>query len=66
MAYNLSTSCGEGFMPYCEFLCHNCKQTFTRSLDQIDYQEIVIVCPHCTSDDVEERYLYAVATKKGA
>lgn len=53
-------------MPYCEFLCHNCKQTFTRSLDQIDYQEIVIICSNCTSDDVEEQYLYAVATKKSA
>jgi hypothetical protein len=53
-------------MPYCEFFCHSCKQAFTRTLDAIDYQEIIVMCPNCASEDVEERFFYTVATKKSA
>jgi putative FmdB family regulatory protein len=42
-------------MPHYEFLCHACQKTFSKILALVDYEEGGIVCPHCGSNNVEQR-----------
>jgi hypothetical protein len=35
---------------------HACKKNFTKTLTLVDYEEGRIVCPHCASHDVEQRW----------
>ena len=53
-------------MPQYEFFCHTCKQAFSKSLDEAEYQEGSVACPQCASDNVEQRWFYTTTTKKSA
>jgi putative FmdB family regulatory protein len=43
-------------MPYHDFYCRSCKKSFVQDLNFIDYEEAEVVCPHCGSKEVEERW----------
>jgi putative FmdB family regulatory protein len=43
-------------MPHYEFFCHTCQKTFSKILALVDYEEGGIICPHCGSDNVEQRW----------
>jgi putative FmdB family regulatory protein len=43
-------------MPHYEFLCHDCQQFFDKILALVDYEEGEILCPHCGSKNVEQRW----------
>jgi len=55
-------------MPQYEFYCRNCKKSFTQVLKLVDYEEGDVVCPHCHSKEVEQRWsaFYAITSKKSA
>jgi putative FmdB family regulatory protein len=42
-------------MPRYEYYCHACKQPFSRTLTPAEYEEAGVACPHCGSEEVEER-----------
>jgi putative FmdB family regulatory protein len=52
-------------MPRYEFFCHNCKKLFSRVLSLADYEEGEVVCPHCGSKEIEQRWsAFSVITSK--
>ena len=53
-------------MPQYNFLCRACKKEFSRILTLSEHEKGGIVCPHCKSKDVEQRWAayYAVTSKK--
>jgi putative FmdB family regulatory protein len=52
-------------MPLYEFFCHNCKKLFSRVLSLADYEEGEVLCPHCLSKEVEQRWsAFSVITSK--
>ncbi len=53
-------------MPHYNFLCRDCKKEFSKVLTLAEYEKGGIVCPHCMSKDVEQRWaaFYAVTSKK--
>ncbi len=53
-------------MPHYNFLCRACKKEFSKVLTLAGYGKGGIVCPHCKSKDVEQRWaaFYAVTSKK--
>jgi mannitol/fructose-specific phosphotransferase system IIA component (Ntr-type) len=53
-------------MPQHNFLRRACKKEFSRILTIAEHEKGGIVCPHCKSEDVEQRgaAFYAVASKK--
>jgi putative FmdB family regulatory protein len=55
-------------MPHYEFFCHNCKKLFSKILSLVDYEEGDILCPHCGSKEVEQRWsvFSVITTKKSA
>jgi putative FmdB family regulatory protein len=55
-------------MPYCEFFCHACKKSFSKVLSLVDYEEGEVLCPHCGSREVEQRWstFSAITSKKSA
>ncbi len=54
-------------MPHYEFLCHDCQKFFDKILSLADYEEGEILCPHCGSKNVEQRWaFYALTSKKSA
>ena len=55
-------------MPHYEFYCRECKKSFSQVLKLVDYVEGDIVCPHCGSKEVEQRWsaFYAITSKKSA
>lgn len=55
-------------MPVYDYLCHDCHKTFERTLTLHDYESEQMRCPHCASDNVEQRStaFYAVTSKKSA
>jgi DNA-directed RNA polymerase subunit RPC12/RpoP len=48
------------------FFCRACKKGFSKVLTLAEYEKGGIVCPHCKSKDVEQRWaaFYAVTSKK--
>ena len=56
----------EGTMPQYDFLCRACKKEFTKILTLSEYEKGKIICPHCRSKEVEQRWaaFYAVTSKK--
>ncbi len=58
----------EARMPHHEFFCHNCKKLFSKILFLVDYEEGEILCPHCSSKEVEQRWsaFNAITSKKSA
>ena len=59
---------GRCCMPDYEFLCLDCKESFEEVLPLIDYEEGDIICPHCGSTNVEQRWsvFTAITSKKSA
>ena len=55
-------------MPLCEFYCRACKKFFSQVLKLIDYEEGDIVCLHCGSKEVEQRWsaFSAITSRKSA
>jgi len=55
-------------MPHYEFFCHACKKSFSRILSFVDYEEGEVLCPHCGSKEVGQRWsaLSPITTKKSA
>jgi putative FmdB family regulatory protein len=53
-------------MPHYYFSCRACKKEFSKVLTLAEYEKGEIVCPHCKSKDVEQRWaaFYAVTSKK--
>ena len=57
---------GEGVMPQYTFLCRACNKEFSKILTISEHEKGKIVCPHCKSKNVEQRWaaFYAVTSKK--
>ena len=55
-------------MPHYEFLCHDCQKFFDKTLSLADYEEGEILCPHCGSKNVEQRWsaFSAITSNKSA
>ena len=55
-------------MHHYEFFCHKCTKLFAKILSLVDYEEGEVVCPHCGSKDVEQRWsaFSVLTTKKSA
>ncbi len=54
-------------MPQYEFFCRDCQKFFDKILSLADYEEGEILCPHCGSKNVEQRWaFYALTSKKSA
>ena len=55
-------------MPHLEFFCHACKKTFSMVLKLAEYEEGEVLCPNCSSDNVEQTWseFYAIPSKKSA
>jgi putative FmdB family regulatory protein len=51
-------------MPHYEFFCHTCNRPFSKTLTPIERNNSSIVCPHCGSEEVEQRWFYLVAAKQ--
>jgi putative FmdB family regulatory protein len=53
-------------MPDYEFYCHACMKTFSKVLTRTEYEEGEVLCPHCSSDNVEQSWpvFYPVTSKK--
>jgi putative FmdB family regulatory protein len=53
-------------MPQYTFLCRSCNKEFSKILTLSEHEKGGIVCPHCKSKDVEQRWatIYAVTSKK--
>ena len=53
-------------MPQYSFLCRAWNKEFSKTLTISQYEKGKIVCPHCRSKDVEQRWaaFYAVTSKK--
>jgi len=59
---------GEACMPYYDYYCKSCEQTFSKMLSINQHENNRVTCPHCGSRDVEQKYsaFYAVTSKKSA
>jgi putative FmdB family regulatory protein len=55
-------------MPHYEFYCHDCKKLFAKILSPVDYEEGEVMCPHCGSKNVEQRWsaFTVIKSKKSA
>jgi putative FmdB family regulatory protein len=55
-------------VPDFEFLCRDCQKSFDKILALVDYEEGEVICPHCGSQSVEQRWsaFSALASKKSA
>ncbi len=55
-------------MPHYEFLCHDCQKFFDKISFTRDYEEGEILCPHCGSKNVEQRWsaFSAITSNKSA
>ena len=55
-------------MPHYEFFCDACKQPFSKVLTLAEYEEGEVLCPHCSSDNVEQSLsvFYPITSKKSA
>jgi putative FmdB family regulatory protein len=43
-------------MPRYEFFCHACKKSFSKVLSLVDCEVGEVLCPHCASKEVEQRW----------
>jgi putative FmdB family regulatory protein len=55
-------------MPHYEFFCQDCKKFFDKMLSRVDYEEGEVLCSHCGSQNVEQRWsaLSALTSKNTA
>ena len=61
-------SVGRWSIPDYEFYCHTCMKTFSKVLTRAEYEEGEVLCPHCSSDNVEQSWsvFYPITSKKSA
>ena len=59
---------GEVCMPHYEFVCNACKKTFEKLLTMSEHDAEKTACPHCGSQEVEQRWsaFSAITSKKSA
>jgi putative FmdB family regulatory protein len=57
-----------GNMPHYEFFCHACKKLFSKILSLVEYEKGRVVCPHCGSKKIEQRWsaCTVITSKKSA
>jgi putative FmdB family regulatory protein len=57
-----------GDMPHYECFCRDCKKLFLKILSLVDYERGEVVCPHCGSKNVEQRWsgFTVITAKKSA
>ena len=55
-------------MPHYEFFCQKCKKFFDKILSLVDNEEGEVLCPHCGSKKVEQRWspFSAITSKRSA
>ena len=55
-------------MPVYGYLCNDCHKAFERTLTLHDYESEQMRCPHCGSENIEQRVatFYVVTSKKSA
>ena len=55
-------------MPHYEFVCNACKKSFEKILTMSEHDAEKTACPHCGSQEVEQRWsaFSAVTSKKSA
>jgi putative FmdB family regulatory protein len=53
-------------MPHYEFFCHACNRPFSKTLTPREYKDGTVVCPHCSSKEVEQRWFFLVAANQSA
>jgi putative FmdB family regulatory protein len=53
-------------MPHYEFFCRACKRPFSKTLTPTENKDAKVRCPHCGSEEVEQRWFYLVAAKQRA
>jgi putative FmdB family regulatory protein len=65
--YSLSLL-GRAIMPTYEYLCLACQKTFSQTLTLAEAEKQKVVCPHCHSPKVEQRFsaCYVVTSRKSA
>jgi putative FmdB family regulatory protein len=53
-------------MPTYEYVCKECKKTFSRTMTLAEYQKGGVACPSCKSKKVEQKpaTFFAVSAKK--
>jgi putative FmdB family regulatory protein len=58
----------EADMPTYEYLCLACHKTFSKILTLAEAGKQKIICPHCQSSKVEQRFsaFYPVTSRKSA
>jgi putative FmdB family regulatory protein len=58
----------EATMPYYEYFCHACKKPFSKMLTPAEYEEGIVVCPYCGSEEVEQRgsAFYPISSRETA
>jgi putative FmdB family regulatory protein len=53
-------------MPEYDFFCHACNRPFSKTLTPAEYEEAAVICPHCGSEEVEQRWFYAAEARHNA
>lgn len=55
-------------MPYYDYYCRACDDTFSKLLSLDQHENEAVTCPECGSSNVEQKYsaFYAVTSKKSA
>jgi DNA-directed RNA polymerase subunit RPC12/RpoP len=76
IGHRTMTTCGlgciavhkEANMSPHEYFCHACMRPFSKTLTPAEYAEDTIVCPHCGSEEVEERVpaFYTISSRERA
>ena len=44
-------------MTQCDFVCKDCKKAFSKILEETEYKECAVTCPHCGSRQVAQQVL---------
>ncbi|HEX7422923.1 MAG TPA: zinc ribbon domain-containing protein [Terriglobales bacterium] len=53
-------------MPQYEFFCHACNRPFSKTLTPTEGKEGYVVCPHCGSDEGEQRWIFIITATRNA
>jgi len=53
-------------MPNYDFICQECKKTFTRLMSVAEIEKGSVICPHCKGHKTEQKptAFFAVSAKK--
>ncbi len=53
-------------MPHYEFFCHACNRPFSKTLTPMEHKDAKVICLHCGSEEVGQRWFYLVAANQSA